>query len=163
MKNKYITAIICAATLVSCGQTQKQSTEKENYYETMEVSLSDRTLTTGYSAAISGVQTVEIRPQISGMITEILIEEGESVRKGQVLFIIDQTPYKAAYEIAVANVKSAEASLSTAKLIVIFCPCLPLRVAQRECNQHLRCSGIGEYAVIVYLEILMSLPLSSFA
>jgi membrane fusion protein (multidrug efflux system) len=51
------------------------------------------------------------------MITDILIEEGESVRKGQVLFIIDQTPYKAAYEIAVANVKSAEASLSTAKLI----------------------------------------------
>ena len=117
MKNKYITAIICAAALVSCGQTQEKSTEKENYYETMTVSLSDRTLTTGYSAAISGVQTVEIRPQVSGMITEILIEEGESVRKGQVLFIIDQTPYKAAYEIASANVKSAEAALSTAQLI----------------------------------------------
>ena len=83
----------------------------------MTVSLSDRTLTTGYSAAISGVQTVEIRPQVSGMITEIMIEEGESVRKGQVLFVIDQTPYKAAYEIAVANVKSAEAALSTAELI----------------------------------------------
>ena len=118
MKNKYITAIICAATLVSCGQTQKQSTEKENYYETMTVSLSDRTLTTGYSATISGVQTVEIRPQVSGMITDILIEEGENVQKGQVLFVIDQTPYKAAYEIAVANVKSAEASLSTARLIL---------------------------------------------
>lgn len=118
MKNKYITAIICAAILVSCGQTQKQSTEKENYYETMTVSLSDRTLTTGYSAAISGVQTVEIRPQVSGMITDILIEEGENVQKGQVLFVIDQTPYKAAYEIAVANVKSAEASLSTARLIL---------------------------------------------
>jgi membrane fusion protein (multidrug efflux system) len=51
------------------------------------------------------------------MITDILIEEGESVRKGQVLFVIDQTPYKAAYEIAVASVKSAEAALSTAKLI----------------------------------------------
>ena len=51
------------------------------------------------------------------MITEILIEEGESVRKGQVLFVIDQTPYKAAHEIAAANVKSAEAALSTAQLI----------------------------------------------
>ena len=38
--------------------------------------------------------------------------------KDQVLFVIDQTPYKAAYEIAVANVKSAEAALSTARLIV---------------------------------------------
>ena len=87
------------------------------YYETFEVALADRTLSTGYSAAISGVQTVEIRPQVSGMITEILIEEGESVSKGQVLFVIDQTPYKAAYEIAAANVKSAEAALSTAQLI----------------------------------------------
>ena len=118
MKRKILALIIGAAALAACHQTQVKSTQKENYYETMEVTRSDRTLTTGYSAAISGVQTVEIRPQISGMITDILIEEGESVTKGQVLFVIDQTPYKAAYEIAVANVKSAEAALSTAKLIL---------------------------------------------
>jgi membrane fusion protein (multidrug efflux system) len=52
------------------------------------------------------------------MITDILINEGDFVTKGQVLFVIDQTPYKAAYEIAVANVKSAEAGLSTAQLIL---------------------------------------------
>ena len=118
MKRKILAFVIGAAALTACHQTQVKSTQKENFYETMEVTRSDRTLTTGYSAAISGVQTVEIRPQISGMITDILIEEGESVTKGQVLFVIDQTPYKAAYEIAVANVKSAEAALSTAKLIL---------------------------------------------
>ena len=119
MKNKVLAIIFSAIALASCNQNKTQTaTQKENYYETMEVTLSDRTLTTGYSAAISGVQTVEIRPQVSGMITDILIEEGESVTKGQVLFVIDQTPYKAAYEIAVANVKSAEAALSTAKLIL---------------------------------------------
>jgi len=101
----------------ACREESKNATKTEAYYETLEVSLSDRTLSTEYSAAISGVQTVEIRPQVSGMITEILIEEGENVRKGQILFVIDQTPYKAAYEIAVANVKSAEAALSTAQLI----------------------------------------------
>ena len=119
MKNKVLAIIFSAIALASCNQNKTQTaTQKENYYETMEVTLSDRTLTTGYSAAISGVQTVEIRPQVSGMITDILIEEGESVTKGQVLFVIDQTPYRAAYEIAVANVKSAEAALSTAKLIL---------------------------------------------
>ena len=118
MKNKVLAIILCAVALASCKQPQTQTAQKENYYETMEITLGDRTLTTGYSAAISGVQTVEIRPQVSGMITDILIEEGESVTKGQVLFIIDQTPYKAAYEIAVANVKSAEAALSTAQLIL---------------------------------------------
>ena len=118
MKYKVLAIILCAVALASCKQPQTQTAQKENYYETMEITLGDRTLTTGYSAAISGVQTVEIRPQVSGMITDILIEEGESVTKGQVLFIIDQTPYKAAYEIAVANVKSAEAALSTAQLIL---------------------------------------------
>ena len=102
----------------ACKEGAKTAPKGESHHETLEITLSDRTLSTGYSAAISGVQTVEIRPQVSGMITDILIEEGESVRKDQVLFIIDQTPYKAAYEIAVANVKSAEAALSTAKLIL---------------------------------------------
>ena len=119
MKHIKIASLICALALAGCANNQqKTQSEKDTYYETMAISLGDRTLTTGYSAAISGVQTVEIRPQVSGMITDILIEEGESVRKDQILFVIDQTPYKAAYEIAVANVKSAEAALSTAQLIL---------------------------------------------
>ena len=109
--------LLCGLLATACKEGTKTAPKGDTLYETLEVTLGDRTLSTGYSAAISGVQTVEIRPQVSGMITDILIEEGESVRKGQVLFIIDQTPYKAAHEIAVANVKSAEASLSTAKLI----------------------------------------------
>ena len=112
-----ITLVLAGLSAVSCNQTSGTSQKGEATYKTLEVSLSDITLSTGYSAAINGVQTVEIRPQVSGMITDILIEEGESVKKGQVLFIIDQTPYKAAYEIAVANVKSAEANLSTAQLV----------------------------------------------
>jgi membrane fusion protein (multidrug efflux system) len=111
-------ACICGLILSSCKEGAKNAPNEGNLYETLTVSLSDRTLTTGYSAAISGVQTVEIRPQVSGMITDILIEEGQSVSKDSVLFIIDQRPYKAAYEIAVANVKSAEAALSTAQLVL---------------------------------------------
>ena len=119
MRNKaFIISVFCMLALAACKEEKKQASQKKGYYEIMEVTRGDRTLTTGYSAAISGMQTVEIRPQISGMITEILIEEGESVSKGQVLFVIDQTPYKAAHEIAVANVKSAEAALSTAQLIL---------------------------------------------
>ena len=119
MMKKTTTALlaICCMVLFSCKEKKQTTSKSDAYHETLEVSLSDRTLYTGYSAAISGVQTVEIRPQVSGMITEIMIEEGESVRKGQVLFVIDQTPYKAAHQIASANVKSAEAALSTAELI----------------------------------------------
>ena len=119
MRHKILGLILTSvAVFSSCRQSaDTTATKSTTYYPVVEIQKSDITLTTGYSAAISGVQTVEIRPQVSGMITDILIEEGESVRKGQVLFVIDQTPYKAAYEIAVASVKSAEAALSTAKLI----------------------------------------------
>ena len=104
--------------LVACKESPKQAASRERIYKTMTVEAADRTLTSGYAATISGCQTVEIRPQVSGMITDILINEGDLVSKGQVLFVIDQTPYKAAYEISQANVKSAEASLSTAQLIL---------------------------------------------
>ena len=51
------------------------------------------------------------------MITDICINEGDAVHRGQTLFVIDQVPYKAALETAVANVKSAEAKLATAQLL----------------------------------------------
>ena len=84
-----ITLTVAGLIAVSCRQTGSSAQKGEATYKTLEVGLSDITLATEYSAAISGVQTVEIRPQVSGMITDILIEEGENVRKGQVLFVID--------------------------------------------------------------------------
>lgn len=85
-------------------------------YKTMEVSRGSRTLSQSYTAVINGRQSVEIRPQVSGTITQVCIAEGAQVKKGQTLVIIDQVPYKAALETAIANVKNAEASVATARL-----------------------------------------------
>lgn len=115
MKRLLIFAALLTATTACRQPVQKQA---EKSYKTLIVTAGDRILRSEYTATIHGCQTVEIRPQVSGMITEILINEGDAVRKDQVLFIIDQTPYKAAYEIAAANVKSAEANLSTAQLVL---------------------------------------------
>lgn len=65
-------------------------------------------LSVKYSAVIEGKQDVEIRPQVSGTITQVLVEEGAHVRKGQILFVIDQIPY-------IAAVKQAEAAVATAE------------------------------------------------
>lgn len=81
---------------------------------TVELGRSD--IDTRYSTYIRGEQFVDIYPQVSGVITDILIQEGAKIKKGQPLFIIDQVPYKAAAAVATANVKSAEASVATAKL-----------------------------------------------
>ena len=50
------------------------------------------------------------------MITKVCIKEGADVRKGQTLFVIDQVPYKAALETAIANVERAEANVATAQM-----------------------------------------------
>ncbi len=85
-------------------------------YKTMEVTRGTRTLNQNYTAVINGRQSVEIRPQVSGTITQICIDEGAKVKKGQTLVIIDQVPYEAALQTAVANVKNAEAAVATARL-----------------------------------------------
>ena len=82
----------------------------------MKVTRSDQTLVSPYTARLTGRQIVEIRPQVSGTITRICINEGQQVRKGQTLFIIDQTPYRAALQVARANVEAAQAKLTTARM-----------------------------------------------
>lgn len=87
------------------GRIQDHDRKKEN-----------RLLTNSYSAVVKGRQSVEIRPQVSGTITDICVKEGAKVQKGQVLFVIDPVPYQAALQTAVDNVKSAEAAVATARL-----------------------------------------------
>ena len=118
-KTTFFTAslAVCFAVLLvtSCGEG-KQRKQDAIQYQTMVVSRKDMILERHYSARITGRQIVEVRPQVSGCITRILTGEGEAVRKGQTLFIIDQVPYRAALEVAVASRKSAEARLATARM-----------------------------------------------
>ena len=117
MTKKNCAIILLAASLltVSCGEEKKQP-QGSAQYQTMVVTSKDMTLSREYSARLTGRQIVEVRPQVSGCITRILTNEGETVRKGQTLFIIDQVPFRAALEVAVAARKSAEARLATARM-----------------------------------------------
>lgn len=99
---------------VSCKPAPQKPSN--NSYKTMTIALSDQSLTSSYTASIKGIQDVEIRPQVSGLITKVCIGEGASVSKGQSLFVIDQVPYNAAVETAKAAVENAKADLSSAQL-----------------------------------------------
>ena len=113
MKRFIILAMAVLPLLTACKEERQSEGEK---YKIFTVEPIDQTLTSNYTATLRGRQFVEVRPQVSGIITEIRIDEGDVVHKGQTLFIIDQVPYKAALETAVANVRSAEAKLATAQL-----------------------------------------------
>ena len=60
-------------------------------------------------------KVAEIRPQVSGIIIKKLFEEGSDVKEKQQLYQIDDAPYQAAYNSALANLKKAEANLKSSK------------------------------------------------
>ena len=106
--------VAAAAMLVSCGGGGMKLGDNE--FPVRSVQTQGTELQTTYPATIKGVQDVEIRPKISGFITKVCVNEGQAVRKGQTLFIIDNVTYEAAARQAKAAVTSAEASLKTATL-----------------------------------------------
>ena len=103
--------------LSSCGGGDgDKKADAPQEYPLLAVKPEDKSLSVKYSAVLEGRQDVEVRPEVSGLITKVCVEEGAKVRKGQVLFVIDQVPYRAALQKAQAAVATAEANLATARL-----------------------------------------------
>ncbi len=107
-----------AALLVSCGGSKKQGKPDfgDNEYAVRTITGQSADLQSTYPATIKGVQDVEIRPKVSGFITKLCVKEGQSVKAGQLLFVIDNVTYAAAVRQAKAAVNSAKAQLNTARL-----------------------------------------------
>jgi RND family efflux transporter MFP subunit len=70
-----------------------------------------------YIGRFEAPQSVDMRARVTGVVTQILFRNGQDVKEGQPLFIIDPRPYKAAYDQAVAQVASAKATLINARSV----------------------------------------------
>lgn len=62
------------------------------------------------------VETVEIRPRVSGYIDKVAFTEGSVVKAGDLLFVIDPRPYKPEYDRAAADVKRYKTTLELARI-----------------------------------------------
>jgi multidrug efflux system membrane fusion protein len=69
-----------------------------------------------FSGRLQAVDAAEIRPEVSGRITQVQFEDGQIVKAGDVLFVIDPRPYEAALSRAEANLASARANAEFARL-----------------------------------------------
>lgn len=118
MKSKIFLIICCATLSVGCN---RKDLNKENGLECAVITLepSKVNLSNSYPATIKGKQDIEIRPEISGFITKLYIDEGSKVHKGQVLFQIDSVQYETAVRSAKAAVSTATANLETQEITVI--------------------------------------------
>jgi RND family efflux transporter MFP subunit len=69
-----------------------------------------------YPARTAAVEMVEVRSRVGGYLLKVDFKDGAEVKQGELLFQIDSAPYKAAFDQAEANVRSAEAKLATQEL-----------------------------------------------
>ena len=100
--------------LISCGLDMPKETKSS--FETLTVSKSDITVPVKFSAKLKGQTDVTITPQVSGQLMQICVTEGQQVKKGQTLFVIDQRNARLELEAAQANLLAAEAQENSAKL-----------------------------------------------
>ncbi len=116
-KKVFICIALCMCALSACHKGGQGQEEQVAHNKTMVVQAQDCVVEESYPASIRGRQDIAIMPQVSGTLTKLCVVEGERVRKGQVLFVIDQVPYRASLETAEANVEVAKSGVATAELV----------------------------------------------
>ncbi|WP_281723188.1 efflux RND transporter periplasmic adaptor subunit [Hoylesella shahii] len=114
-QKKWLMLAVCSALLAACGG-KNDIKMGDNEYPVMTVGTQGSETQTTYPASIKGVQDVEIRPKVSGFITKLCVQEGQVVKAGQLLFVIDNTTYQAQVRQAQAALNSAKVQLNTTKL-----------------------------------------------
>lgn len=85
-------------------------------YGSMTITRGEVSTVEKFPATLGGRQDVDIYPQVSGKLVSVDVREGERVKKGQTLFVIDQIPYRAALQTAEAALEEAVAEVATAQL-----------------------------------------------
>lgn len=111
----YVAAVLTLSILCSnCGE--ETTPPVKDCYRLLRVQRQDITLNRKFIVKMEAINSIWVRPLVSGRLAKILVKEGAHVKKGQPLFVIDQSPYIAAVDAAKAQVSTARVALSSAQL-----------------------------------------------
>ncbi|MDC6385285.1 efflux RND transporter periplasmic adaptor subunit [Muricauda sp. SK9] len=95
--------------LMSCGgKTQQQSAPPPPSLKTTALKKQDITIYNTFSTSMEGVQNVQIWPKVSGFVQNIYVEEGQKVKKGQLLFKLETQTLSQDANAAKASVNVAQ-------------------------------------------------------
>lgn len=117
-----VVALAAAMSLTGCGGDKNAAMQQAAMQQqapvvaTMKLELTNAENQQEFPARLEGKTDIAIRPQVSGFITKVCVDEGQEVKKGQLLFTIDQVQLQAAVTTAQAAVNSAQTSVNTAKM-----------------------------------------------
>ena len=113
---KVILLAIVAIALASCSPEPQTVAAPPQSLPVAAISATTETTYQEYPAAIEGVVNVEVRPQVSGSLDRVFVDEGAYVTAGQPLFKINEQPFRAALNNALASQHAAEGTLANARL-----------------------------------------------
>lgn len=121
MKKLVFTGAIAALLILSgCGNKQEQAPQQQGPvpFPVQTVTLQDATIYEEYTANLEGQQNVEIRPKVNGFIQKIYVDEGQQVKKGQLLFKLETQTLSQDAAAAKANVDAAQVETDRLKPLV---------------------------------------------
>jgi membrane fusion protein (multidrug efflux system) len=146
MKRKNVTLLMCLSTTLALlfPSCIKEPEEQHTSYETITLSRENVTAPMSWSAALRGTGDVSIVSRCTGTLNEIKVKDGQRVKKGDVLFIIDSRSAQNVLVHARADLQTANANLENARL-------------EAESNKELAEQGIiSDYLLRKSLNVLQS-------
>jgi len=111
-----ITAALAAVFLAACGAQQPQGEPPPPEIGVLVVHAKSVALIREASARLAPTRASDVRARVPGVVQKRLYKEGSMVKEGQMLVQIDPAPYRAQLAVASANLESAEASATNAKV-----------------------------------------------
>ncbi|MGB3145721.1 MAG: efflux RND transporter periplasmic adaptor subunit [Maribacter sp.] len=120
-KLKFIILLFPMSFLISCGdgnQKQGAMANGPKPFQVTTIPTQDITSFTTYPASIEGIVNSEVRAKISGYITDVLVDEGQKVRKGETLFLLETQSLSQDAAAANANVNAAQVEVDKLKPLV---------------------------------------------
>jgi membrane fusion protein, multidrug efflux system len=117
VKNFFVTVAILSTFLTTVG-CKKKSAQQQGPLPVNVVTVIEKEVNEWdeFTGRLDPVESVEIRPRVSGYITEIHFEAGVIVKKGDLLYVIDPRPYQADFDRAAAEVDRMDAQLKLAQI-----------------------------------------------
>lgn len=118
VKKRATNLFIALVVLSSCTGKQQDGGYQQGPAEVLfgTVTTGDATIRNEYSSAIEGVSNIEIRPQVTGYLQKIFVDEGDYVHAGQALFKIEDRIFQEQLTNAKAALAVAQSNLLTAKI-----------------------------------------------
>jgi len=117
----FIAGVIISVVLYACNSSAGSSLPAQAPPQPLPVITLSRVPATAFqefSTSLEGSKDIEIRPQVDGYLDKIYVDEGAQIKKGQLLFQINDRPYREQLNNAKANLAAAKANLANAEINV---------------------------------------------